>query len=158
MKKRDLVSLYNGLCLVEGRQFTVKFSYFVAKNKVLLKDEFTALNEAKKPSAEYTAYDTERAKLAHEMADKDEKGQPNIENNNFIIIERVDEFKEAIDKLKEENAEVISAYVQKQKDYEVLLDEEFKFGGNKVDFKDIPTTVEPSILEVLITADLIIEE
>lgn len=158
MKKKELLSLYEALAKVEGRQFTVKFSYFIAKNKVLLKDEFAALEEAKRPSIEYTAYDTKRAELAHQFADREDNGQPKIENNNFIIIEKVDEFKEALDKLKEENEETIEAHNQKLKDFEALLDEEVEFKGPKIDLKDVPQTVEPSILENLIIADLIVEE
>jgi hypothetical protein len=158
MKKKDLLSLNNALMMLEGRQFPVKFSYFIAKNKVLLKSEITALNEAQKPSAEFVAFDTARATLAHDLADRDEKGQARVENNNFIIIEKVDEFKEKLDALKKENEEVIKAQEQKIKDFGDLLEEDIKFDGPKVNFNDIPPTVEPSVLEALIVADLIIEE
>jgi hypothetical protein len=157
MKKRDLLSLHKALTQIEGRQFTVKFSYFVAKNKVLIKDEFAAIEEARKPSAAYVAYDTKRAELAHEMSDRDSKGSPKIENNNFIITERVDEFRKALDDLKESNKEVIENQNQKNIDFEKLLDEEIEYRGPKIDLKDIPQTVEPAILEVLILADLIVE-
>jgi len=158
MKKRDLISLNNALSALEGRQFAVKFSYFMAKNKVMIKDEFAALDEVRKPSAEYVAFDTKRAEMAMEFADKDEAGKPKIENNNFIITEKVDEFRKALDALKEKNSKVISAYEKQIKDFEELLDEEINFQGPKIDLKDIPPTIESSFLEVLITADLLIED
>ena len=158
MKKRDLLSLYNALSMLEGRQFSVKFSYFIAKNKVLLKNEFTALDQARKPDPKFTEFDTKRAQMAHDMADKDEKGQAKIENNNFIIVEKVDEFRSGLDKLKKEYDKEIKAQEQNVKDFEDILDEDINFQGPKVAFKDIPQSIEPSILEALIVADLIIEE
>ena len=157
MKKRDLISLYNALTMIEGRPFSVKFSYFVAKNKVLLKSEFTALEEARKPDPKFVEFDTERAKMAHDMADKDEKGQAKVENNNFIIVERVDEFKKSLDDLKEKYSKVIEEQEQNVKDYEDILDEEFNYKGPRIDFKDIPAGIEATILEALIVANLIIE-
>ena len=158
MKKRDLISLYNALTMIEGRPFSVKFSYFVAKNKVLLKSEFTALEEARKPDPKFVEFDTERAKMAHDMADKDEKGQAKVENNNFIIVERVDEFKKSLDDLKEKYSKVIEEQEQNVKDLEDILDEEFNYKGPRIDFKDIPAGIEATILEALIVANLIIEE
>jgi seryl-tRNA synthetase len=158
MKKRDLLSLYNALTMVEGRQFSVKFSYFIAKNKVLLKNEITALEEARKPDPKFVEFDTKRATMAHDMADKDEKGQAKVENNNFIIIEKVNEFKKALDELKEKNSKVIKDQEQSIKDFEDILDEDVEYKGPKIDFKDIPTGIEAVILEALIVADLIIEE
>ena len=158
MKKRDLISLYNALTMIEGRPFSVKFSYFVAKNKVLLKSEFTALEEARKPDPKFVEFDTERAKMAHDMADKDENGQSKVENNNFIIVERVNEFKEGLDSLKKKYSKVIEDQEQNVKDFEDILDEDFNYKGPRIDFKDIPAGIEASILEALIVADLIIEE
>lgn len=158
MKKRDLISLHNSLTTLEGRPFSVKFSYFIAKNKVMLKNEFTALDVARKPDPKFVEFDTERAKLAHDMSDKDEKGQAKIENNNFIIVEKVNEFKDALEALKEKYSKAITDQEKNIKDFEAILNEEFEYKGPKIDFKDIPAGIEPSILEDLIIADLIIEE
>jgi len=157
MKKRDLLNLYNGLTQLEGRQFTVKFSYFVAKNKVMLRDEFAALDLVRKLAPEYIEYDTKRAELAHKMADKDEKGQAKIENNNFVILERVDDFRKLLAQLKRTNAKVIEEQDKKNAGFEELLEDEFEYAGPKIDLKDIPQAVEPSILEAFITCDLIID-
>ncbi len=158
MKKRDLLSLHNALKLIEGRQFAVKFSYFMAKNKVLLNNEISALDEVRKPADEFVKFDTARAELAHKYADRDEKGQPKIENNNFIIIEKVDEFKQLLDDLKDSNKKVIEAHDLKMKDFAEILDQDADFTGPKIDLKDIPQNIEPVFLEVLITADLIIDD
>jgi seryl-tRNA synthetase len=158
MKKRDLLKLNGVLSSIEGRQFSVKFSYFIAKNKVMIKNEFAILEDLRKPSPDYIAYDTKRAELAHKYADKDEEGKPKIENNNFVIVEHVDEFKKELDELKKKSDKAIKKHEKKMKDFEDLLDEDIDYQGPKIDFKDIPKVVEPSVLEVLIEAGLIIEE
>lgn len=157
MKKRDLIKLNGALASIEGRPASIKFSYFVAKNKIAIKEEFTLLDELRKPSSEYIEYDTQRAQLAQKLADRDEKGQVRIENNNFIIVEKVDEFKTELDKLKKKYSKFIKEHEKKMKEFESLLDEEITFSGPKIDLKDIPQTIEPSLLETLISANLIIE-
>lgn len=158
MKKRDLITLHRTLVSIEGRKSTVKFSYFIAKNKVMIKDDYNILEEAGKPSEEFTEYDAKRAKLAHELADRDEKKQPRIENGNFVIIENVDKFKKELDKLKKEYASVIKDQDKKFKEFNALLDEEIEYKpGPKIALQDIPEQVEPAVLEILIIADLIID-
>jgi len=158
MKKRDLLKLNGALTSIEGRPFSVKFSYFIAKNKVMIKNEFNILEEIRKPSEKYMEYDRKRAELASELADRDDKGQPKIENNNFVIIENFDKFKEMLESMKKTYSKAIKEQEQKMKDFEALLNENIDYCGPKIDFKDIPETIEPSVLEVLITTDLIIEE
>ncbi len=74
IKKRDLLNLYNAISELEGRPFSVKFSYFIAKNKVAMRDEISALDIAKRATDEFKSYDGERAKLAQKFADKNEDG------------------------------------------------------------------------------------
>jgi len=157
MKNRDMITLFQQLTTLEGRKFSVKFSYFVAKNKVMIKEEYGALDEARKPDPIYTEYDSKRAALAHELADKDTNGQPKIENGNFVIIENFEKFKKSLDELKEQYAEAIKEQEQRIKDFEALLDEEIEYKGPKIDLKDIPEQVEPSVLEILIVCGLIID-
>jgi len=158
MKKRDLISLYNAFIKVEGKPFSVKFSYFVAKNKVLLKDEITALEEAGKPDPKFSEFDAERVKLASDVADRDENGRPKVQNNNFTITEKVDEFRKGLDALREKYSKTIIDQEKSVKEFEDILNEDFNYKGTKIDFKNIPDEIEPSFLEILIVADLIIEE
>ena len=156
MKNRDLLILYRTLVSMEGTKSTVKFSYFVAKNKVLIKDEYSALEESGKPSEKFTEFDGKRAELARELADKDDKEQPKIENNSFVIIKNVEKFKTELDKLKKEYDSVIKDQEQTFKEFEVLLEQDIKYTpGPKIALHDIPGNVEPNVLEVLIVSDLI---
>jgi len=158
MKKRDLIKLQGALISIEGRQFSVKFSYFVAKTKVMIKNEFAALDEVRKPSEKFMEYDTKRAQLAHDLADRLPDGQPKIENNNFIIVEKVDEFKTKLDELKEQYKAAIKKHEKNQKEFDDLLNEDIVLDTPKINLKDIPPAIEPSVLEVLISADLIEED
>jgi hypothetical protein len=158
MKKKDLISLYNALKKVEGKQFSVKFSYFVAKNKVLLKDEITALEEAAKPNPKFLEFDEKRVKLASDMADRDENGKPKVQNNSFTITEKFNKFREELDALRKKYNQDIIDQEKSVKEFEDILNEDFNYKGTKIDFKNIPDEIEPSFLEILIVADLITEE
>jgi len=159
LTKRDLLKLYNGIIAMEGRAYSVKFSYFIAKNKVALRDEISALEEARKPSDEYRSFDTKRAKLAQKYADKNEDGSAKIHENSFVITKNVDKFQSEIKKLREKNKKYITEFEKQMVDFEELLDTEATLENtSKIVFKDIPQSIEPSILEVLILADLIIED
>lgn len=156
--KRDLLRLYNGISMLEARQFSVKFSYFIAKNKVAMRDEITALEEARKVSEEFKAFDTERAKLAQQYSDKNEDGSAKIQDNSFVITTNMEVFQEELEALREKNVETISEREKQIAEFEELLDGSTEFNGAKIDFKDIPESIEPAMLEVFILADLIIDE
>ena len=121
MNKRDLVSLHNAIVALEGRQFNVKFSYFIAKNKIFIKDEIEALNEAKKPPVGFVAYDNKRVELARKYADRDQNGNVKIEDNNFVITENFDKFRVELEKLKEKYKDPIAEYEAQIKEFEDLL-------------------------------------
>ena len=151
MKKKDLVRLHDALIRIEGRQCSVKFSYFVAKNKLLIKEEFEMLQNLRKAPERFVEYDKKRASMAQEHADKLENGLPKIEDNNFIIIDRFEEFKEKLDALKEEYADAIADYEKRVKDFEDILEQEYTYEGAKIDYKDTPETIEPAILEAFMS-------
>ena len=158
LTRRNLVRLYNGFAQMEGRQFSVKFSYFVAKNKVAMKGEVEAIQEVQQPTESFREYDLERARMAQNFADKNEDGSAKIHDNSFVITAKADEFQEALAELRVKYKEAIEQHDAKMKELESLLAEEVEINGTKVDFKDIPPTIEPSLMELLIIADLIIED
>ena len=123
-----------------------------------MKDEMSALQEAKKAGDGFKEFDMERAKLAQEHADKNEDGSAKIFENSFVITARVDEFQEKLGELREKYAEPIKDHEGKMEEFNELLDGEVDFQGAMIDLKDIPATIEPAILEVLILADLIVED
>jgi outer membrane protein OmpA-like peptidoglycan-associated protein len=158
LKKRDLMRLNNAITAIEGRKFSVKFSYFLAKNKIQLKDEISMLDQLRMPSDEFKEYDSERAKLALKYADRNPDGSPKIDNQEFLITIQAGKFQEGVSKLKEKYNEVIEQHNQQLKEFEEILDEEAIYDGATVGYKDIPDDIEPVIIEVLLSAALINEE
>ena len=158
IKKRDLLRLYNAISVLEGKPFSVKFSYFIAKNKVAMRDEISALDVAKRATDEFKFYDNERAKLAQKFADKNEDGSAKIQDNSFVITTNVELFQEELLRLREDHTATIEDRDKQIEEFETLLDEDITFEGLKIDFKDIPDSIEASMLEPLILADLIIDK
>ena len=73
--------------------------------------------------------------------------------------ENISEFLESTeDYIKEEYAKMIAEQDKKVKEFESVLDEDVKFDGVKVEMKDIPETIEPSILETFLQTNMIIEK
>jgi len=158
LKKRDLLRLNNAIAAIEGRSYSRKFGYFIAKTKLEIKDEVLIMQEFKAPSESFKAYDTKRSELARDHADRNSDGSPKIQNQEFLITVKMDQFQEALANLKEEYKEVIEEREQQIKEFEEILDEETKFDGTKIDLKDIPDDIEPVVIEVLLSAGLISED
>jgi len=159
MKKGDLLNLWYVLEGMKHQKQGVKFSYFVAKNKLAIKGEVEALDAAREVSEAFKAYDTKRAALAAEMADKlPGVGTPMTENGQYVIKERKEEFDKALSELKEQFARPIAEREEQIATFNELLDEKVEFKNYKIKFGDIPSSIEPSVMEIFILADLVIEE
>jgi len=158
-KKGDLLNLWYILEGLKHQKQNVKFSYFVAKNKLAIKGEFDALNEAQDASEAFKLYDTKRAELAAGMADKiPGTDQPMTANGQYVIKEKKDDFEKSLDELKEQYKTVIEDR-QKQLDaFKELLDEETEFKGHAIKLENLPGDIEPTIIEGLLAVDLILEE
>lgn len=158
-KKGDLLQLWYVLEGMKHQKQNVKFSYFVAKNKIAIKPEVDTLNEVQEVPEAFQLYDRKRADLAAEMADKvPQTGEPRTENGQYVITEKKAEFDEALAKLKETYADVIDQRKAQIEAFKELLDEEVEFKGHKIKFGDIPGSIEPSVMEVLLITGLIFED
>jgi hypothetical protein len=155
MKRRVILDLWKVLSQLEGLKHDVRFSYFLAKNKVALKSEIEALNEANTPSAAYLEFENKRVEGAQRFADKDEVGNPKVFNNQYVITEHKSDFEAEMKKLKTKFKTAIEAREKQIKDYEDLLEEEVEFKPTKLRFSQLPRQVESSVLEVFIEADII---
>jgi hypothetical protein len=158
IKKKDLLRLHNAITLLEDKQHSVKFSYLIAKNKVIMRDEIEALEEVSKASEEFKAYEDKRVRLAQQYADKNEDGSIKIQNNNFVLTTNAEVFQKEFDELREDHKDLIDEREKQLKEFEELLGGTVDFEGTKINFKDIPASMDPATMECLILADLIIEE
>ena len=158
-KKGDLLNLWY---ILEGLKHTkqnVKFSYFVAKNKIAIKNEVDALNEASEAPEAFKLYDTKRADLAAEMADRiPESDDPMTNNGQYVIKENKEKFDKQLAELKEEFKTVIADREKQVEAFKELLDEDVEFKGHAIALDNLPQDVEPSIVEGLLAAELILED
>jgi hypothetical protein len=158
IKKLNLLRLHNVITSLEGEKYSVKFSYFLAKNKVTMRDEIETLEEVSKVSEEFQAFENERIGLAQKHADKNEDGSPQIQNDNFVLNENVGLFQKEFGELIEQNRDVISKREKQLKEFNEILGQNTEFEGSKISVEDIPQNIEPVKIECFILADLIIEE
>lgn len=159
MKKLDVLRLNEVFNRFGDMKYGVKFSYFLAKNRIAIKSEVEALDEARKPEQDFLDFELERVKLAQEYADKDSAGKPMVQNGAFVIVTKLDKFEKEMEKLKKKFKASIEQRESQMKEFEKLLSEEYIMSNPfKISFSELPDSIEPSVVEVLITADLIKEE
>ena len=156
-KKVDLLNLWHCLENLKQKKKNVTFSYFIAKNKMIIKEEANALSEAQEASEAFKAYDLKRAEAAEKMSEKDAKGQPIVRNNQYVIEKKMKQFEKEVEKLKKEFKTVIDDRVAQVEAFKKLLDEEIEFTGYPISLTDLPDDIEPAVMECLLTTELIAE-
>jgi len=155
--RKELVKLWQLIEHHREIKYNVRVSYFLAKNRKRIQPEIEALEEALESSAAYKQYDEERAALAKIYADKDNIGNPIVQNSNYIITEKLDKFNNKLNQLKEKCQEEINKREKQFKDYDKLLGEEVKFNGYKIKLEELPNEIESIFIESLMDVDLLIE-
>jgi len=159
IKKRELLKFAEVIKSFEGLKYSTKFSYFLTKNKLACKDELEALDEARKPDQKFLDFELERVKTAQEHSEKGADGSPVIRNGAFIILpDNQEKFDKEMAKLRKVNKVVIEAREKQAEEFDKLIGEETEFNGTKIKLSELPTQIEPALLEVLVTLDLIIED
>ena len=156
-RKSDILKVYSALEQLSKGSYPVKFSYFIAKNKRVLKDEIELLKEFSMPNEKYKEYDTRRAELAKSLADNDQAGNPIIQNNSYIITKHKDRFNKKLELLKKEYEDVINEFDKKFRQYKELLNEEIEFNGHAIKLDDLPELVEPALIELFMDTGLLKE-
>ena len=148
MTKQQCIELFQALNAV-GHLRGVKFSYGIAKNIFLLKTEIDALKKAIEPSSEFIAYDKLRVELAVKYAKK-ENDKPIIQNNEYIIEDRV-AFDKAFENFKKEHKAVIDEREKQINEYKEFLKEDIKLTLFRVKLADIPKDISASELSGIIS-------
>ena len=121
MTKSEVLQLYNNLNQL-GKLSGVKFSYAVARNLALLKPEVEAINKTLEPSKEFLEWDKERVALAQEYSKKDEKGEPVIVGNRYVM-ENEKTFNKELEKKQKNHKSAIDAREKQIEEYMKLLEE-----------------------------------
>lgn len=144
MKKKDVINLFIALSTLPATK-GAKFSYAVAKNLSVLKDEVISLESGLKILDESKEYEKARLELLKSYAEKDENNNPVTKNNGkeFVIVDQ-EKFEKEFEDLKVEHA---SGYTVRQKqidEYEEMLEEEATVDIFKVKLANVPDDVTPA--------------
>ena len=145
MTKQKLVELYQNLKNL-GELKGVKFAYGVAKNIGIIQPEIEALQKAINPTEDFSLFEKERIELAKNHSKKDDKGNPIIENNQFIM-EDTEKFSKEFEALKENHKEAIYKREKQTEDYNNLLKEEIEINLYKIKISDVPQDISAKQLE-----------
>lgn len=148
MLNKQLQTIAKGLNAV-GNLKGVKFAYAVAKNKVLVDRELEILQTAINPNEKFKKYEEERIKLCEVFAEKDEKDKPKMENNEYIITDRV-KFDKELDKLQKELSAVVAERDAQVKEFNELLNKESDFKPFMIEYEDVPTDITSDSMSLIV--------
>ena len=153
MKNKEVVALWNTLYEFTDRPGT-KFAYALLRTKQKLHPHVVKLQMLQMPSKEFIEFDSKRVSICSKFADRDEKGNPVQKDGNFVVTEKVDEFKEAYSALSEEYKAAQEEMDAKVAQYNVVLDEEIDVDVYRVSLENCPqnfTAAEIESIMVLIS-------
>lgn len=153
--KQDMVSLWNALENLSKIPYPVKFSYFISKNKSLIKDEVNILNELSTPSDAYKEYDNKRAMLASELSNKDDDGNPIIQDGSYVLTENKEEFDKQLEILKGQYKQVVEETMKKQEELKTILKEDYDFDGYVIRIDDMPNEITAELMDIFIKVGIV---
>ena len=157
VKRIDLLNLWHVLESIKSKKVNIKFSYFVAKNRLNIKNEIEAINETQEASEAFKVYDKERSTLAEKYADKDDKGKPIIRENQYIITAEKEKFEKDLEELKIRYKKVVEEREEQLSKLKEFLNEEVNFEGFQIELDNLPMDLEPILIETLLVTNLIKE-
>ncbi len=156
--KSNILNLWQVIETLQGQKKNVIFSYFIAKNKIAIKGEVDALNEARKASDPFVEFERERVQIAQSMADKiPGTDKPMIEGNQYVIKENAGKFAEEMETLRNKFKDAIAEREIQMEAFNKILEDDVELDSYKIKFTDLPENIEPSIIEVLLNCDIIEE-
>jgi len=102
MKKAEIKAMALVIHDIQNIKCNPRFAYGLAKNRMVINDEITAIEALEKP---LSVFDTERLSLCKDYSEKDEKGKPKTENTVdgevYAGLNENQKFREEMNKLKE---------------------------------------------------------
>ena len=145
MKKSEVLILYKTLNKL-GSLTGVKFTYAVAKNLNILKNEIESLDKSMEPSEKFQEFDKERIKIVELHAEKDDNGKAKMEMadngaKQYVIDPENKMFKKAFDALKVKHKEAVSAREKQIEEYTKLLATDSDVVLFKVKLEDVPKEI-----------------
>ena len=159
IKKGDILQLNKVFESLGHDKHPVKFSYFIAKNKNIIKKEVEILKQLQIPSSGYNSFEKARIMLAQDLAEKDvETDMPLIKNNMYVMGQNKKKFEKELWNLKDEFKEYIDEFEIQVDDYKKILLEDFDFNDSyKIKLDDLPVQIEPQLIELFMNTGLLEE-
>jgi len=116
----------------------VKLNFALLANKKSLESEIESIKTSMVVGDEYKAYDEARIELCKVHCEKDELGEPKMNNNAFVGLETNTEFITEVKVLQDKNKTAIEEYNTKMNEYNEFLNEDIEFDFKKIDPDVIP--------------------
>jgi len=157
IQKGDLLQLQTVFERLNIEKHPLKFSYFLAKNKSIIKKEVEILKELQKPSDGYNSFDKKRIMLAQDLAERvPGTDEPLIKNNAYIMGENKKKFEKELWGLKDVFKDVIKEFEKQVSDFKDILKEDFDFdNGYKIKIDNLPEYIEPQLIELFMKTGLL---
>jgi hypothetical protein len=158
MKRKKILAMQQAFSQLEKGQHSFKFSYFIARNNKLVKEEVEIWQKMILPAGKFKEYEDKRMDMIKKFAEKQSNGIYKIENGEYIIVpEKQKDFDKEIEKLKKRYKKALDEREKQMKDFDDSLenlDVDLKF--STIDIKDMPEEITPLQVEAFI--ELIVEK
>lgn len=147
MLNKQLSQLLQGALACQDAK-GLKFAYALQKNIRLMKQEIKHIFELIQPSEDYKLYDKEREELAKKYAEKDEKGEPVVENEQYKIKGKK-KFDKELKELQEKYGKVYKDQEEKEVIFQARLEQECTIPFHKIEEKNLPSDLSARQLDII---------
>lgn len=151
MKRKEIPAIL--LTLDEVSELKgVKFAFSVLKNRKIfekqIEEDKEIFEKILAPTEDFKEFETKRIELCVIHSEKDEVGNPIVENDQYKISD-YDSFNIELEKLYEKHKETVESRKKQIDDYNSLMEEELELEFKKVSFEDIPEDISEKQLRNL---------
>ena len=160
MKKKTVMDLWNVIMRLEELKSDIKFSYFIARNKMLLQKHVEELSKVQQPTQDFMEFEDKRVILLQQHADKDKNGRAQhcSQSNQYVVTVNRDRFNEEFAQLKDSYKDTLTSRDKQMTEYFKILDEDISIKLMKIKFSKLPREIQPIFLNIFMEADLIEED
>lgn len=149
LKREELASLNMVLSEIANNtteSFDKRFIFGVHRNLEYFKPEIESIKNTQKEPKRFQEFQEKIQQIGMESADKDEQGNPKLENKNgnrvFVITEKKEEANKRLLALRQEYNDVIEEQQKNMKQFEELMQEEIEFDICQVSFNNFPNSYD----------------
>jgi len=152
MKIKEAVALYKAMQNDLFKDLKgVRFNYALKRNKEILKKELSIIESSFVPSPDYEKLEEERVNILAKYVERDEKGNPVVENGDFKVS---DENKELFNKdfapIKEKYMEATKDQQKRVQEFTSMVEEnDISFELHSFKLNDLPEDITQEQMEFI---------